>query len=95
MDELDGDVDWEEQFAGLEEDWEVIERVLPVGWQEAARRTGALRRTRGFKDAANRREITIRHVGGEAETFNYQDVISGKNTQQNILLKSGDIIIVK
>ena len=49
----------------------------------------------GFKDSANRREITIRHVGGEAETFNYQDVISGKNTQQNILLKAGDIVIVK
>jgi len=48
----------------------------------------------GFKDAANRIQITIRHIGGEAETFNYQDVIAGRNTEQNILLKPGDIIIV-
>ena len=55
MDELDGDVDWEEEFAGLAEDWEVIERVLPDGWQEAARRTGALRthsRLQGCRHAA-------------------------------------------
>jgi hypothetical protein len=62
MDELDGDVDWEEQFSGLEEDWEVIERVLPDGWQEAARRTGALRRTRGFKDAATLLRVLLIHL---------------------------------
>ena len=48
----------------------------------------------GFKDGANRTQITIRHLGGDAENFNYQDVVSGKNTEQNILLKPGDIIIV-
>jgi hypothetical protein len=48
MNEFADDVDWEEMFAGLGEDWEVIERVLPDGWQEAARCAGALRRTRGF-----------------------------------------------
>ncbi len=54
MDEVDFDFDfdWAEQFSGLGEDWDVIERVLPDGWQDAARQTGALRRTRGFKDAA-------------------------------------------
>jgi hypothetical protein len=62
MDEFDGDVDWGEEFAGLDEDWEVIERVLPDGWQEAARRTGALRRTRGFKDAATLLRVLLIHL---------------------------------
>ena len=62
MDELDGDVDWEEQFAGLGEDWEVIERVLPEGWQQAARSTGALRRTRGFKDAGTLLRVLLIHL---------------------------------
>ena len=62
MDEFDGDVHWGEEFAGLYEDWEVIERVLPDGWQEAARRTGALRRTRGFKDAATLLRVLLIHL---------------------------------
>lgn len=62
MDELDIDVDWDEQFCGLDEDWDVIERVLPDGWQEAARRTGALRRTRGFKDAATLLRVLLIHL---------------------------------
>jgi len=62
MDELDGDIDWEEQFTGLGEDWDVIERVLPDGWQEAARRTGALRRTRGFKDASTLLRVLLIHL---------------------------------
>jgi len=62
MDEFDGDGDWEQEFAGLGEDWDVIERVLPDGWQEAARRTGALRRTRGFKDAATLLRVLLIHL---------------------------------
>lgn len=34
--------EWQENFTGLSEDWSVLEKVLPVGWAEAARRTGAL-----------------------------------------------------
>lgn len=62
MDGDDFDLDWEERFEGLSEDWEVIERVLPEGWQEAARRTGALRRTRGFKDAAALLRVLLIHL---------------------------------
>lgn len=62
MEEFDDDVDWGDQFSGLDEDWEVIERVLPNGWQEAARRTGALRRTRGFKDAATLLRVLLIHL---------------------------------
>lgn len=33
------------------EDWAVVKRFLPMGWQEAARSEGALRRARGVGDA--------------------------------------------
>jgi Transposase DDE domain len=62
MDDFDFGLDWGEQFSGLGEDWEVIERVLPDGWQEAARHTGALRRTRGFKDAATLLRVLLIHL---------------------------------
>lgn len=58
----DFDTDWNERFEGLSEGWEVIERVLPDGWQEAARLTGALRRTRGFKDAASLLRVMLIHL---------------------------------
>ena len=46
MEEEDG---WsEEAFAGLGGEWEIVEKVLPEGWREAARHTGALKRARGF-----------------------------------------------
>lgn len=60
MDE--SDFDWDEAFAGLGEDWEVIERVLPDGWQEAARRTGALIRTRGFDSPATLLRVLLIHL---------------------------------
>jgi hypothetical protein len=67
MDEGDFDFDcdeglWDERFEGLNEEWEVIERVLPGGWQEAARETGALRRARGFKDAAALLRVLLIHL---------------------------------
>lgn len=60
MDDLD--LDWEEVFAGLHEDWEVIESVLPAGWQDAARRTGALIRTRGFDSPATLLRVLLIHL---------------------------------
>jgi len=62
MDEDDFDLDWDQRFEGLSEDWEVIERVLPSGWQHVARQTGALRRTRGFKDAAALLRVLLIHL---------------------------------
>jgi hypothetical protein len=63
MDESDDfDIDWGERFEGLREDWEVVQSVLPDGWQEAARSTGALRRTRGFKDAASLLRAMLIHL---------------------------------
>lgn len=60
MEEIDFDGD--EAFASLGEDWEVIERVLPDGWQEAARHTGALIRTRGFENAAALLRVLLIHL---------------------------------
>lgn len=60
MDE--SDFDWDEAFAGLGEDWEVVETVLPEGWQEAAKRTGALIRTRGFDSAATLLRVLLIHL---------------------------------
>jgi polysaccharide biosynthesis/export protein len=47
----------------------------------------------GFKDFANVKKIEIIR-GKERFRFNYKDVIHGKHTEQNIVLKPGDIIIV-
>lgn len=60
MDDLD--LDGDEAFAGLHEDWEVIESVLPAGWQDAARRTGALMRTRGFDSPATLLRVLLIHL---------------------------------
>jgi Transposase DDE domain len=60
MDE--SDFDWDEAFAGLGEDWEVVEKVLPDGWREAARHTGALIRTRGFDSPATLLRVLLIHL---------------------------------
>ena len=60
MDE--SDFDWDEAFAGLGEDWQVVEKVLPEGWQDAAKRTGALIRTRGFDGPATLLRVLLIHL---------------------------------
>jgi polysaccharide export outer membrane protein len=47
----------------------------------------------GFKDFANKKKIEIIR-GQERLRFNWNEVVKGKKTQQNILLQPGDIIIV-
>jgi len=51
----------------------------------------------GFQDYAKDSEMTIiRHNGKEnlIFDFNYKDVIRGKKSEQNILLRSGDVVVV-
>jgi polysaccharide export outer membrane protein len=48
----------------------------------------------GFKDFAKQTNITIMR-GTQRLKFNYKAVIAGKNTEQNVYLEPGDIIIVK
>jgi hypothetical protein len=56
------DWEWDEVFAGLDEDWQVIESVLPAGWEEAAKQTGALIRTRGFDSPAALLRVLLIHL---------------------------------
>jgi len=44
------------------EDWEVVQRLLPTGWQAKARETGALRRTRQFPDAQTLLRVMFIHL---------------------------------
>jgi polysaccharide biosynthesis/export protein len=51
----------------------------------------------GFEEYANDSEITIiRHNGNEniLLNFNYKDVIKGRKPEQNIVLRSGDVVVV-
>jgi len=57
----------------------------------------ALTMAGGFQDYAKDAEMTvIRNYGTEniVFKFNYRDVIQGKNPQQNIFLRTGDVVVV-
>lgn len=53
----------------------------------------ALTNSGGFRDFANKKKISILR-GGERLRFNYNEVIEGKNMEQNIILANGDLIVV-
>jgi polysaccharide biosynthesis/export protein len=51
----------------------------------------------GFQDFAKDQEMTVIRSYGKENTifeFNYREVIKGKRTEQNIILKAGDVVIV-
>ncbi|MGH9733367.1 MAG: polysaccharide biosynthesis/export family protein [Candidatus Acidiferrales bacterium] len=57
----------------------------------------ALSSAGGFTEFANSKKIyVLRQNKGKQEKFpfNYKDVVSGKNTQENITLEAGDTIVV-
>jgi hypothetical protein len=56
---------------GANDEWRVIERLLPAGWQEAARERGAFRRARYTTDPASLLRLLLFHAindGGLRET---------------------------
>lgn len=53
----------------------------------------ALAMAGGFREFANKKKITIVR-GDKRLRFNYNEVVKGKNLQQNIQLENGDQIIV-
>jgi polysaccharide export outer membrane protein len=61
--------------------------VTPVTVLEALTLAG------GFRDFANKKNITILR-GNQRFKFNYNEVIKGKKLSQNIVLQNGDYIIV-
>jgi polysaccharide export outer membrane protein len=48
----------------------------------------------GFRDFANKKNIQIIR-GDKRLKFNWNEVVKGKRTEQNVYLEPGDIIIVK
>lgn len=50
------------QLAGVEDDWHVIEQLLPPGWETKAVELGALRRCRRFADAATLLRVLLIHL---------------------------------
>lgn len=61
--------------------------VVPTTILEALTNAG------GFREFANTKKITILRKG-KIIKFNYQDVIKGKNMDQNVLVENGDYINV-
>jgi len=44
------------------DDWTIVQRLLPPGWEDKARETGALRRCREFPDAAMLLRVLLIHL---------------------------------
>ncbi|MEO8052175.1 MAG: polysaccharide biosynthesis/export family protein [Acidobacteriota bacterium] len=53
----------------------------------------ALSNSGGFRDFANKKKVIIIR-GAERLKFNYQDILKGKNLEQNIFLENGDTVVV-
>ena len=47
---------------GSLDDWRLIERLLPPGWEAQARALGALRRARGVADAGTLLRVLLVHL---------------------------------
>ena len=61
--------------------------VVPVTILEALTNAG------GFREFANTKKITVLRKGKTIK-FNYNDVVKGKNMEQNVLVENGDFINV-
>jgi polysaccharide export outer membrane protein len=61
--------------------------VIPVTVLEALTNAG------GFREFANTKRIHVLR-NGKIIKFNYNDVVKGKNMQQNIQVDNGDYIVV-
>lgn len=51
----------EAAFEGLES-WDVLQQFLPIGWEDQARISGALRRTRGVENASALLRVLLLHL---------------------------------
>lgn len=52
----------EERWGETEDDWAIVQRMLPEGWQAQAKALGALRRCRAFPDAARLLRVLLIHL---------------------------------
>lgn len=62
MDDATANVFAHSDLAGLKEDWAVIERMLPAGWQDKAKELRALFIPKQFKDAATLLRVMLIHL---------------------------------
>lgn len=65
------------RFSAIDSEWGLVSRFLPQGWQELARTQGALRRTRGIKDADTLLRLILLHVASGLSLR--QTVVRAKN----------------
>lgn len=52
------------QWLDEEDDWQVVTKFLPMGWQAGARKLGALKRCRKFENAEVLLRILLIHLAG-------------------------------
>jgi polysaccharide export outer membrane protein len=62
--------------------------IVPTTVLEAIMNAG------GFREYAKKNKITVLRKGKIVTKFNYNDVVEGKKSEQNILLENGDMIVV-
>jgi len=74
-----------------------VQKPGAIGVEKPVTVLQALALAGGFQEFARDEEMSvIRSAGTENFTFdfNYKDVIRGKKSEQNILLRSGDVVVV-
>jgi hypothetical protein len=77
-------------LGGGVEEWEIVQRVLPVGWQEKARELGALRRCREFPDAATLLRVLLIHL---AEGCSLRETVA--RAAEGGLVEVSDVALLK
>lgn len=59
---MEREPEWLEDFSGLKDDWEIISRTLPAGWEGKARELGAFQRRRGIDSADTLLRVLLMHL---------------------------------
>src|ERR1700730_8827387 len=77
-------------LAGVAEDWQIVLRVRPLGWQDKARELGALRRCRQFADAATLLRVLLIHL---AEGCSLRETVV--RAAEGQLVKVSDVALLK
>jgi hypothetical protein len=75
---------------GAADDWEIVRRVLPTGWEAKARELGALRRCREFADAATLLRVLLIHL---AEGCSLRE--TAVRAAEGQLVKVSDVALMK
>lgn len=78
------------EVLGTADDWEIVLRVLPAGWEDKARELGALRRCREFPDAATLLRVLLIHL---AEGCSLRE--TAVRAAEGQLVKVSDVALLK